>query len=57
MDTALHTLSIGRFQRPSRLHADNQAMLAAALPLYDALDVECQGVRGESQGWNPAAVT
>ena len=39
-----------------RLHADDHAMLAAALPLYGALDAWCQGARGESQGWNPAAM-
>jgi hypothetical protein len=40
----------------SRLHADDHAMLAAALPLYDALYAWCQGAQGESHGWNPAAM-
>ncbi|MBC7470481.1 MAG: chromate resistance protein [Ramlibacter sp.] len=94
MDTALHTLSIGRFQRPSRrttrerptidriacpwlvlrfldpqsagllamslrllrLHAGDHTMLAAALPLDAALYAWCQGARGQSQGWKPAAM-
>lgn len=40
----------------SRLHADDHAMLAAALPLYDALYAWCQGAQAESHGWNPAAM-
>ena len=39
-----------------RLHAGDHAMLAAALPSYDALDAWCQDARGDSQGWNPAAM-
>ena len=37
----------------SRLHADDHAMLEAALPIYDALYAWCQGGQGESHGWNP----
>lgn len=40
----------------SRMHADDHTMLAAALPLYDALYAWCQGAQGESHGWNPAAM-
>ena len=40
----------------SRLHADDHAMLAAALPLYDALFAWCQGAQPETHGWNPAAM-
>ena len=40
----------------SRLHADDHAMLAAALPLYDALYAWCQGAQAETHGWNPAAM-
>ena len=49
----------------SRLHADDQAMLSAALPLYDALYAWCQsvsaavwqGTRVETHNWPPEAVT
>lgn len=34
----------------SRLHADDHAMLEAALPLYDALYAWCQAAPGEGQG-------
>lgn len=37
----------------SRLHADDHAMLEAALPIYDALHAWCQGGQGERHGWNP----
>jgi len=40
----------------SRMHADDHAMLAAALPVYDALYAWCQGAQSESHGWNPAAM-
>jgi hypothetical protein len=40
----------------SRMHADDHAMLVAALPLYDALYAWCQGAQGENHGWNPAAM-
>jgi hypothetical protein len=40
----------------SRLHGDDHAMLAAALPLYDALYAWCKWEQGESHGWNPAAM-
>ena len=35
----------------SRLHADDNAMLEAALPLYDALYAWCCGDQGESHTW------
>jgi rhodanese-related sulfurtransferase len=35
----------------SRLHADDHAMLQAALPLYDALYAWCQDGQGESHRW------
>jgi rhodanese-related sulfurtransferase len=35
----------------SRLHADDQAMLQAALPLYDALYAWCREGRGETHSW------
>ena len=41
----------------SRLHADDHEMLAAALPLYDALYAWCEGAQQEAHGWNPAAMT
>ena len=40
----------------SRLHGDDHAMLAAALPLYDALYEWCKWAQGESHGWNPAGM-
>ena len=40
----------------SRLHGDDSVMLAAALPLYDALYAGCQGAQAESHSWNPAAM-
>lgn len=40
----------------SRLHGDDHAMLAAALPMYDALHAWCEGAQGEGHGWNPAAM-
>jgi hypothetical protein len=40
----------------SRLHQDDHAMLAAALPLYDALYAWCKWEQGESHGWNPTAM-
>ena len=40
----------------SRLHEDDHAMLAAALPMYDALYAWCKWSQGETHGWNPAAM-
>jgi rhodanese-related sulfurtransferase len=42
----------------SRLHADDHAMLAAALPLYDALFEWCRAGRDETHSWrvHPPAV-
>ena len=40
----------------SHLHGDDSVMLAAALPLYDALYAWCQGAQAESHSWNPAAM-
>lgn len=41
----------------SRLHAeDDHAMLAAALPLYDALYAWCRSAAGERHGWDPRAM-
>jgi rhodanese-related sulfurtransferase len=37
----------------SRLHQDDHALLAAALPLYDALYAWCRDAAGERHGWNP----
>ena len=37
----------------SRLHLDDHAMLAAAMPLYDALYAWCLDAQGERHGWNP----
>jgi hypothetical protein len=37
----------------SRLHGEDHAMLAAALPLYDALYAWCREAGGERHGWNP----
>ena len=44
----LQALSLGL----SRLHEDDHAMLAAALPLYDALYAWCKWQPAESHGWN-----
>lgn len=44
----------------SRLHADDHAMLQAALPLYDALYAWCREARGETHSWKahePATAT
>lgn len=41
----------------SRLHADDHAMLAAALPLYDALYAWCRGAQNESHRWVAPAAT
>ena len=40
----------------SRIHGDDHAMLAAALPLYDALYAWCKWEQGESHSWNLAAM-
>ena len=37
----------------SRLHADDHAMLEAAMPLYDALYAWCQGAQAETHSWKP----
>ena len=37
----------------SKLHADDHAMLQAALPLYDALYAWCRGAQAETRNWNP----
>ncbi|MBE7367482.1 chromate resistance protein ChrB domain-containing protein [Ramlibacter pallidus] len=39
----------------SRLHADDHAMLQAALPLYDALYAWCREGRGETHSWTAHA--
>lgn len=36
--------------------ADDQELLKAALPVYDALYTWCQSLSGERHGWNPEAV-
>jgi len=41
----------------SRLHADDHAMLEAAMPLYDALFEWCRGAQGERHSWPAHAVT
>jgi rhodanese-related sulfurtransferase len=41
----------------SRLHADDQAMLAAAMPLYDALYEWCRSAQGERHSWPAHIVT
>lgn len=42
----------------SRLHAqDDHAMLAAALPMYDALYAWCRSAGRERRGWEPQAMT
>ena len=40
----------------SRLHADDHAMLEAALPLYDALYAWCNAAQAEAHGGNAASV-
>jgi rhodanese-related sulfurtransferase len=37
----------------SQLHRDDQAMLRAALPVYDALYAWCRDAQGETHNWNP----
>lgn len=37
----------------SRLHADDHALLEAAMPMYDALYVWCREAAGETHSWNP----
>ena len=37
----------------SALHADDHAMLRAALPVYDALHAWCRSTHGEKHSWNP----
>ena len=37
----------------SRLHADDHAMLEAAMPVYDALYAWCREAQGEPHSWNP----
>jgi hypothetical protein len=39
----------------SRLHADDHAMLAAALPVYDALYAWCRDAQGETHSWKAHA--
>jgi rhodanese-related sulfurtransferase len=49
----------------SRLHADDHAMLEAAMPLYDALSAWCaneaqavwQGTQSETHNWKPETMT
>ena len=38
------------------LHEDDHAMLAAALPMYDALYAWCKWSQGESHGWDPKSM-
>jgi rhodanese-related sulfurtransferase len=40
----------------SKLHADDHAMLQAALPLYDALYAWCRHAQGERHGWEPRSM-
>jgi hypothetical protein len=40
----------------SRMHGDDHAMLAAALPLYHALYAWCKWEQGEGHNWNLAAM-
>ncbi len=40
----------------SAIIADDRAMLRAGLLVYDALYAWCREVRGETHGWNPAAL-
>jgi len=35
---------------------DDQELLEAALPVYDALYTWCQSLAGERHGWNPDAI-
>ncbi|HSV35487.1 MAG TPA: chromate resistance protein ChrB domain-containing protein, partial [Ramlibacter sp.] len=37
----------------SKLHANDHAMLAQALPVYDALYAWCRGAQDETHTWNP----
>ena len=39
----------------SRLHADDHAMLAAALPVYDAVYAWCRGAQAEAHTWKAHA--
>jgi rhodanese-related sulfurtransferase len=41
----------------SRLHADDHDMLAAALPLYDALYEWCRAAQGERHSWSAHTVS
>lgn len=41
----------------SRLHGDDHAMLAAAMPLYDALYAWCEGAQAETHNWKPETMT
>jgi rhodanese-related sulfurtransferase len=41
----------------SRLHADDHAMLEAAMPMYDALHEWCRGAQGERHTWSTHQVT
>lgn len=49
----LMALSLGL----SRLHTDDHAMLAAALPLYDALYAWCRDAQDEPHSWRPETMT
>jgi hypothetical protein len=40
----------------SALHADDHAMLKAALPMYDALYAWCRSAKAEPPGWNAHVV-
>ena len=52
MREALLAVSLGL----SRLHADDHAMLEAALPLYDALYAWCNAAQAAARGGNAASV-
>jgi len=41
----------------SRLHGDDHAMLAAAMPAYDALYAWCGGAQDEPHSWKPENMT
>ena len=41
----------------SRLYADDHAMLAAAMPLYDALYAWCRDAQDEPHSWKPETMT
>jgi hypothetical protein len=41
----------------SRLHADDHAMLAAAMPVYDALYEWCRKAQGETHSWSAHKIT